>query len=83
MNPQRYRPDPGETVAVAQHSGEHIFVRDGQEIGVTLIARRPTILRTWIAHELAPDGVQISRKSEGEMWRRMRLIQDDTRKVDA
>lgn len=83
MNPQRYRPDPGETVAIAQHSGEHVFVRDGQEIGVTLVARRPTLLPMSVALALAPDGVQLSRRSEGELPRRMRLIQDETRKVDA
>lgn len=77
----RYRPEPGEVVAVARYSGEHVFSRNGQDIGVTLVARVPTILRTSVALALEPDGVRISRKGQGEMWRRMRLITDNREAV--
>lgn len=73
----RYRPYPGEVVATARHSGEHVFIRDGKRLGVTLVAYRPTILPTSVALALAPDGVQISDKNTGEMWRRMRLVTED------
>lgn len=79
----RYRPRPGEVVAIARYSGEHIFVRDGNHVGVTLIARVPTLLPMSVALALAPDGVAISRKSTGEMWRRMRLMPAVERKAVA
>lgn len=77
---RRYFPEPGEVVATARYSGEHVFTRNGIEVGVTLRAHRPTLLPTSVALALAPDGVEITSKAQGEMWRRMRLITRDRSK---